>query len=77
MSKLSGPEESTESNVLEIFNIAPGDSPYFNGHVPGVYGPVNGIQGQYANWLGISDLDEPVNNWKRMLTEQGKSDEEI
>ncbi|KAF8806783.1 hypothetical protein BYT27DRAFT_7190447 [Phlegmacium glaucopus] len=127
------PEEITESNITEIFNIVPGDSPYygdyrnedndgteysvlgygttliimytsylilkqafprmkphiiydlayhlnpsFNGHVPGVdYGPVNGIQDQHANWLGISDFDEPVKNWKRMLTKQGKSDEEI
>jgi len=53
----------------------------YNGAIDGInYGPVVGIQEQYANWLGISGVrnyDEQVNDWQRMLTQEGKTDEEI
>ncbi|KAF8806785.1 hypothetical protein BYT27DRAFT_7140189 [Phlegmacium glaucopus] len=53
----------------------------YKGFISGIdYGPTAGIQEQYANWLGISgvrDYDEQVKDWQRMLTQKGKSDEEI
>lgn len=135
-SKTSGPDEITESNITQVFDVVPGDNPDLgdyghkdhdgrfysvlpygttliimytsylilkqasprlkphmiydlayhenpscNGHVPGVdYGPVNGIQDQYAEWPGVSDVrgfDEQIRDWKIMLTKKGKTDEEI
>jgi hypothetical protein len=52
-----------------------------NGHIFGIdYGPVVHIQEQYTNWLAISGVDgggDHVKDWKCMLTEKGRTDEEI
>ncbi|KAF8800048.1 hypothetical protein BYT27DRAFT_7118508 [Phlegmacium glaucopus] len=122
--------EIMESNIMEVFNVIPGNDPDFedfrnedydfslfhgstviitytaylivkqasprlkphmiyqllfpnrsyHGFICGIdYGPAGGIQEKFANWLGISDVtesDEQV-DWRRMLTQQGKTDEEI
>jgi len=54
---------------------------YTYGVIDGIdYGPVVGTQEQYTRWLGISgvrDYGEQVDDWQRMLTQEGKTDEEI
>jgi len=55
----------------------------FSGDIQGIdYGPVGRIFEQYANWLGICDNSEgkfknPVRFWHWMLTQEGRTDEEI
>ncbi|KAF8806789.1 hypothetical protein BYT27DRAFT_7190462 [Phlegmacium glaucopus] len=53
----------------------------YDGFISGIdYGSAGGIHEQYANWLGISgveEYDEQAKDWQRMLTQKGKTDEEI
>ncbi|KAF8810561.1 hypothetical protein BYT27DRAFT_7161601 [Phlegmacium glaucopus] len=44
------------------------------------YGPVAGIHGRHADWLGLSgirNVDDQIKDWRLMLTQKGKTEEEI
>ncbi|KAF8154434.1 hypothetical protein B0H34DRAFT_523106 [Crassisporium funariophilum] len=64
-----------------IYRLAYDNNPGFNGKLEEIdYGPMGGVMEQYANWgkiCGIDDYDESGQWWKRLLTQDGRTDEEI
>jgi hypothetical protein len=41
------------------------------------YGPPARLDSQFADWVAISDFDDRRGDWECMLTEKGKTDDEI
>ncbi|KAF8805196.1 hypothetical protein BYT27DRAFT_6670582 [Phlegmacium glaucopus] len=64
-----------------IYHLVVYPTELYDGYIRGIdYGPAGGIQDQSANWLGICGVegyDEQEKEWQGMLTQEGKTDEEI